>query len=186
MIYPIIIYGSPVLRKRALEIPQDYKGLPTLIADMFETMEISDGVGLAAPQIGKSLRLFVIDATPLSEDDPTLNGFRKAFVNPQIIEETGEKWGYTEGCLSLPEIREEIERPSTIKIQYYDENFNFFEEMYDGVKARIIQHEYDHLEGILLIDRVSPLKKKLLRGKLNNISKGKVKANYKTKILMKQ
>lgn len=183
MVYPIVIYGSSVLRKVAEEIPKDYKGLPELVADMFETMEVSDGVGLAAPQIGKSIRLFVIDATPMAEDDPSLTGFRKAFINPKIVEESGPKWGYVEGCLSLPEIREEIERHSIVKIQYYDENFNLFEETYDGVKARIIQHEYDHLEGVLLVDRVAPLKKKLLKGRLTNISKGKVKAAYKTKIL---
>lgn len=183
MVYPIVVYGSPILRKVSEEISKDYKGLQNLVADMFETMEVSDGVGLAAPQIGKSIRLFVIDASPFAEDDPSLEGFRKAFINPKIVEETGEKWGYVEGCLSLPEIREEIERPSIIKIKYYDENFNYFEETYDGVKARIIQHEYDHLEGVLLIDRVSPLKKKLLKGKLNNITKGNVKAAYKIKVL---
>jgi peptide deformylase len=183
MVYPIVIYGSSVLRKATEEIKKDYAGLSTLVFDMFETMIESDGVGLAAPQIGKSVRLFVIDATPLADDDISLEGFRKAFINPKIVEETGEKWSYIEGCLSLPELREEIERPSIIKIQYYDEHFNFFEEVYDGVKARIIQHEYDHLQGILLVDRVSPLKKKLLKGKLANIAKGNVKAAYRTKIL---
>jgi peptide deformylase len=183
MVYPIVLYGSPILRKVTEDIPKDYKGLKTFIDDMFETMEVSDGVGLAAPQVGKSLRLFVVDAAPMAEDDPSLEGFRKAFINPRIVEESGPKWGYVEGCLSLPEIREEIERPSVVKIQYYDENFTFHEETYDGVKARIIQHEYDHLDGILLIDRVSPLKKKMLKGRLTNITKGNVKAAYKTKIM---
>jgi len=183
MVYPIVIYGSSILRKPAQEINKDFDGLSMLIADMFETMIESDGVGLAAPQIGKSIRLFVIDATPLAEDDPTLEGFRKAFINPKIVAETGEKWPYIEGCLSLPDMREEIVRPSIVKIQYFDENFNYHEEIYDGVRARIIQHEYDHLQGILLVDRVSPLKKKLLKGKLANMAKGNVKAAYRTKIL---
>jgi peptide deformylase len=183
MVYPIVIYGSPILRKVSEDISKDYKGLKTLVDDMFDTMEVSEGVGLAAPQIGKAIRLFVIDASPFAEDDPSLEGFRKAFINPKIVERTGELCGYVEGCLSLPEIREEIERPSIIKIQYYDENFNYSEEIYDGVKARIIQHEYDHIEGVLLIDRVSAIKKKLLKGKLTNISKGNVKAAYKTKLI---
>jgi peptide deformylase len=183
MVYPIVLYGSPVLRKVTTEIPKDYKGLQKFVDDMFETMEVSDGVGLAAPQVGKSIRMFVVDAAPMAEDDTSLEGFRKAFINPHIIEESGPSWSYIEGCLSLPEIREEIERPSIIKIQYFDENFNYFEETYDGVKARIIQHEYDHLEGVLLIDRVSPIKKKMLKGRLTNITKGKVKAAYKTKII---
>ncbi|MBN2486680.1 MAG: peptide deformylase [Bacteroidales bacterium] len=183
MVYPIVIYGSPMLRKVSEEITPEYKDLHILISDMFDTMEVSDGVGLAAPQIGKSIRIFVVDATPMAEDDSSLEGFRKVFINPQIIEESGSKWGYTEGCLSLPEIREEVERPSVVKIKYNDEHFNTFEETYNGIKARIIQHEYDHLQGVLFTDRVSPIRKKLLKGKLNNIARGKVKASYKTKII---
>jgi peptide deformylase len=183
MIYPIVLYGSPMLRKVAKEIEKNAKDLDKLVADMFETMDASDGVGLAAPQIGKSLRLFTIDTTPMSDDDPSLAGFRKAFINPKIVEESGIPWKYIEGCLSLPEIREEVERPSIVKIKYYDENFKLHEETYDGVKARVIQHEYDHLEGILLVDRISPLKRKILRGKLTNITKGKVNAAYKTRLL---
>ncbi|MBN1116488.1 MAG: peptide deformylase [Bacteroidales bacterium] len=183
MIYPIVIYGSPMLRKVSEKIAKEYNNLDVLIKDMFETMEVSDGVGLAAPQIGKSIRLFVIDANPMAEDDPSLEGFKKAFINPKIIEQTGDKWGFSEGCLSLPEIREEVERPAKIRIQYYDEDFNFYDETYDGIKARIIQHEYDHLDGVLFVDHLSPLKKKLLKGKLNNIAKGKVAAAYSTKII---
>ncbi len=183
MIYPVVLYGSPMLRKVSKEIDKNHKDLDKLIKDMFETMEVSEGVGLAAPQIGKSLRLFVIDTTPMAEDDPSLEGFRKAFINPTIIEESGTPWKFVEGCLSLPEIREEVERPSVVKIQYYDENFDFHEETYDGIKARVIQHEYDHLEGRLLIDNVSALRRKLLKGKLSNIIKGKFDVGYKTKII---
>lgn len=183
MVYPIVVYGSPMLRKMAKEIEPNYEGLKKLVDDMFETMTISDGVGLAAPQIGKSIRIFVIDASPMAEDDPSLEGFKKVFINPKIVNQEGEPWGFVEGCLSLPEIREEVSRPSMVQIQYYDENFTFHDETYDGVKARIIQHEYDHLDGILFIDLLSPLKKKLIKGKLNNIAKGKVPAAYKTKVL---
>jgi len=183
MIYPIVLSGSPVLRRVAREIDSNFPGFGKFLNDMFETMEESDGIGLAAPQIGKSVRLFVIDTSPMAEDDPSLDGFRKAFINPKIIEESGTPWKYVEGCLSLPEIREEVERPSVIKIRYYDEHFQIHEETYDGIKARVIQHEYDHLEGILFVDRISPLKRKLLKGKLSDISKGKVQADYKTKII---
>jgi peptide deformylase len=183
MIYPIVIYGSPILRKIAKEIEKDDPTLKQLVADMFETMYVSDGVGLAAPQIGKSVRMFVIDGTAMAEDDPTLEGFRKAFINPKIVEESGEIWTFTEGCLSLPTMREDVERPGDIRIQYYDEDFNFHDETYTGIHARIMQHEYDHLQGILLIDRVAPLKKKMLKGKLNDIMKGKVKVAYKTRLM---
>ncbi len=183
MVYPVIVYGSPLLRSVSKEISEDYDGLQKLIEDMFETMIVSDGVGLAAPQIGKSIRMFVVDASPMAEDEPSLEGFRKVFINPEIVEQEGEPWGFVEGCLSLPEIREEVSRPSDIRIQYFDENFNYHDEKYDGIKARIIQHEYDHLEGVLFIDLLSPIKKKLLKGKLSNIAKGKVAAAYKTKIL---
>jgi peptide deformylase len=183
MIYPIVIYGSPILRKIAKEVVKDDPHLKQLVADLFDTMYVSDGVGLAAPQIGKSLRIFVIDGTAMAEEDPKLEGFKKAFINPKIIEETGDTWTFTEGCLSLPTMREDVERPDNIRIQYYDEDFNFHDETYTGTHARIMQHEYDHLQGILLIDRVAPLKKKMLKGKLNDIIKGKVKVAYKTKIL---
>ena len=184
MVYPIVVYGSPILRKKAKEIDKDYPGLKQFVEDMFETMYKSDGVGLAAPQVGLSVRLFVIDTTELADENtPDLVGFKKAFINPEIILEEGEKWPYNEGCLSLPKIREDVERKPRIRIQYYDADFNFFDEEYDGVKARVIQHEYDHLEGILFIDRISPLKKKLLNGKLMAISKLKVETEYKIKVI---
>jgi peptide deformylase len=183
MTYPVVLYGSPILRKVAKEIDKDFKDLKSLVSNMFETMYASDGVGLAAPQIGKSIRIFVIDATPMAEDDPSLDGFKKAFINPKITEQSGEPWEYAEGCLSLPKIREGVNRPSQISITYYDEDFNKYTETYEGIKARIIQHEYDHLEGILFIDRISPIRKKLLRGKLNDIIKGKVQTEYKTKLV---
>ncbi len=183
MIYPIVVYGSPLLRKISKEVDKDYHGLKKLLDDMWETMYVSDGVGLAAPQIGKSIRIFIIDATALDEEDPSLNGFKKAFINPKIIEEKGDIFTFTEGCLSLPNIRESVDRPGKIRIQYYDENFKFFDEKYDGVRARVIQHEYDHLEGILFVDKIAPLKKKLLKGRLNDIAKGKANVAYKTKLM---
>ncbi|HBF89427.1 MAG TPA: peptide deformylase [Bacteroidales bacterium] len=179
MIYPIHVFGSPVLRKVAEEIGKDYPNLQTIIGNMWPTMEKSDGVGLAAPQIGLSIRLFVIDTEVMSEDDESLKNFRKVFINAKIIEESGDSWLYNEGCLSVPTIREDVLRKPTIRIQYYDENFNFYDEVYDGVKARVIQHEYDHIEGKLLVDRVSPLKRRLLKRKLTDISKGIVEVNYK-------
>lgn len=182
MVFPIYVNGSPVLRKVANEINKDFDNLPALIDDMFETMYVTDGVGLAAPQIGKSLRIFVIDASPYEEDDPALKDFKKVFINPVIIERNGNPWVFNEGCLSLPEIREDVERPDIVKIKYLDENFIQHEDTYDGIRARIIQHEYDHLDGILFVDRLSPIRKKLLKGKLTAISKGKFKAQYKTKI----
>ena len=183
MIYPIVIYGSPLLRKVASEIDLNDPSLKNFIDDMFETMYVSDGVGLAAPQVGKSLRLFVIDGTEMSKDDPTLLGFKRAFINPKIIERTGDKCIWAEGCLSLPTIHEDVERPDKIRIQYYDENLQYHDESYEGMKARIIQHEYDHLEGILFIDYLSPLRKKILKGKLNDIAKGKVSTAYKTRLV---
>jgi peptide deformylase len=183
MIFPIVIFGSPLLRKVSIEIDKDYPKLDALIKDMFETMQSSDGVGLAAPQIGKSIRLFIIDASPMAEDDPSLEDFKKVFINAHIVEETGDKWGFVEGCLSIPELREEVQRPETVTIEYYDQDFNYHKETYDGIKARIIQHEYDHLEGVLFVDKVSAIRKKLIRGRLVDISKGKIQAPYKTKLI---
>lgn len=185
MILPVYVYGQPVLRKKAQDIEKGDEGLQELIANMFETMEHADGVGLAAPQIGASKNIFIIDATPMEEDDPELKGFKKIFINPVIHEESGEKWAYNEGCLSLPLLREDVERLSDIEISYYDENFELHEEKYDGIKARIIQHEYDHLQGKLFIDYLSPLKKKLLNKKLKNISQGLVDIQYKIKPVRK-
>ncbi|MBN1182722.1 MAG: peptide deformylase [Bacteroidales bacterium] len=182
MILPIVLYGSPILRKKASPIDKNYEGFKQLVEDMFETMETSDGVGLAAPQIGKSIQLFVIDATAYEDDDPSVKGFRKTFINPEIYERGGELKLFNEGCLSLPGIREDVSRPEKIKMRYFDENFVEHDEEFDGVKARIIQHEYDHLEGILFPDKLQPLKRRLLNGKLNNIVKGKVDVNYRVRI----
>ena len=180
MTYPIVIYGHPMLRKIAVEINKDYPGLDQLIEDLFETMYHSEGMGLAAPQIGKSIRIFVIDGTPVAEDEPSLAGFKKAFVNANISERCGDMQPMNEGCLSIPGLREEVMRESHIRISYYDESWQYHDEVFDGYKARIIQHEYDHLEGILFTDKVSPLKRRLLKGKLTAISKGQFEADYKT------
>lgn len=179
MIKPIFAFGNPVLRKVAQNIKPDYAKLPELISSMFETMEASEGIGLAAPQIGLAIRLFVIDATTMEEDYPEAANFKKVFINPTIIEESGNEWAFNEGCLSVPGIREDIIRKSVIKITYFNENFKEHTDTFSGICARIIQHEYDHLQGKLFVDRVNPLKKRLIQGKLNNIEKGKVPVNYK-------
>jgi peptide deformylase len=181
MVYPIFVYGSPVLRKVTEEIDKNYPKLKEFIENMFETMQKSEGIGLAAPQVGESIRLFVINGAPWAEDDESLRYFKKVFINAKIYERFGEENIYNEGCLSLPGIREEITRKSDIRISYYDENFEFYDEEYDGLKARIIQHEYDHTDGILLIDHIPPLKRKLLKRRLTDISKGIVDVSYKIK-----
>ena len=178
---PIIAYGDSVLRKKALDISQEYLDLSVLIANMFDTMYGAHGVGLAAPQVGLSIRLFVIDATSFAEDEPALKDFKKIFINAQIIEETGDKWTFNEGCLSIPEIREDISRPNTVRISYYDENWVQHEESYDGLAARVVQHEYDHIEGKLFTDKLSPLRKAMLKNRLDSISKGLIKVEYKMK-----
>lgn len=180
MTYPIYIYGHPVLRKVAVDIDKNYPDLDKLITDLFETMYKSDGLGLAAPQIGKSIRLFIIDGEPLAEDEPELAGFKKVFINAHIIKRSGETELMNEGCLSIPQLREEVARESHVKIKYYDENWELHEEEYEGYKARIIQHEYDHLDGVLFTDKVSPLRKRLIKGKLKAISKGEFDVDYKT------
>ncbi len=182
MVFPIVVYGHPVLRKRAKDIDKDYKGLEEYIENMWETMYDSDGVGLASPQVGRDIRLFVIDATPLEDDDESLKDFKKVFINAHILERTGEKIGYEEGCLSIPNIREEVERESEIRIRYYDADWGLHDEVFRGIAATIIQHEYDHTEGILFTDRVAPLRKRFLKGKLQAISKGKYEVGYKTKL----
>jgi peptide deformylase len=182
MIRPVYIYGSPILRKVAENIQPSFPNLKQLIEDMFETMHHSDGIGLAAPQIGESIRVIVIDASPLEEDDPKLKDFRKVFINAKITERFGEKKLYKEGCLSIPNLREEVEREEKVRVQYFDENFTAHDEVFDGIPARIIQHEYDHLEGTLFTDRVSPLRRRLLSGKLSGISKGKFDVDYKFKL----
>jgi peptide deformylase len=180
MIYPIVVYGHPILRKVAAEINKDYPDLGQLIEDLFETMYHSEGLGLAAPQIGKSIRIFVIDGKPAAEDEPSLAEFKKAFINPHIVERTGELMPMNEGCLSIPNLREEVMREAHVRITYYDENWQFHDEEYDGYPARIIQHEYDHLDGILFTDKISPLRRRLLKSKLLAISKGKFECDYKT------
>jgi peptide deformylase len=180
MTYPIVVYGHPILRKVAADIDRDYPGLDQLMADLFETMYHSEGLGLAAPQIGRSIRIFVIDGKPAAEDEPALAEFKKAFINPHIIERSGEFVPMTEGCLSIPNLREEVNRESHIRITYYDEHWNWHDEIYEGYAARIIQHEYDHLDGIMFTDLVSPLKKRLLKSKLTAISKGRFEAEYRT------
>lgn len=181
MILPVFVYGSPVLRKVAVDIPEDHPDLDGLTDNLFETMYRSEGVGLAAPQIGISLRIFVVDASPLEEDDPLLKDFRKVFINPRILSCEGEMVSYNEGCLSIPDIREDVERESAVRIRYCDSDFKYREEYYEGIAARIIQHEYDHLEGRLFTDLLPPLKKRLLKRKLLSISKGKIDVKYPIK-----
>lgn len=179
MILPITVYGNPILRKVSKEIEPDHENLHELIENMYETMYKAEGVGLAAPQINKSIRLIVIDATPFEEDDPTVKDFKKVIINPEIVEFLGDDTTFNEGCLSLPNIREDVVRPSKVKVVYQDENFETHEEVFEGVKARIIQHEYDHLEGKLFVDKISPLKRRLIKSKLDAIAKGKTTPNYR-------
>jgi peptide deformylase len=186
MILPILAYGDPVLKRKANEVPKDYPNLQQLIDDMFETMYNANGVGLAAPQIGKSLRLFIVDASPFAEDDlinedekETLKSAKEVFINPEIKSEDGDEWDFNEGCLSIPDIREDVFRKPTIKIEYYDRDFNFKEKTLEGLFARVVQHEFDHIEGILFTDKLSGLKKRLIKSKLNNIAKGKIKVDYR-------
>lgn len=181
MVLPIVAYGDPVLRKMGLDITKDYPGLDKLIDDMFETMEKAKGVGLAAPQIGKAIRLFVIDSNKMYDEDEKPEGIREVFINARIIEESGDEWAFEEGCLSIPGIREDVYREEDIVIQYYDRNFNFHEKTLTGLTARVVQHEYDHIDGKLFIDHLKPLKKSLLKGRLEKISKGIVDASYKMK-----
>ncbi|HPX05200.1 MAG TPA: peptide deformylase [Tenuifilaceae bacterium] len=182
MIRPVYIYGSSVLRKVAQDITPEYPNIKELINDMFETMYHSDGVGLAAPQIGLSIRLFVIDATPFEEDDEEVKDFKKVFINAKIVERSGEKKLFNEGCLSIPNLREDVERDDVIRMQYLDENFEPHEEVFSGIRARIVQHEYDHLEGILFTDKVSPIRRQLLRNKLAGITKGRFSIDYKFRL----
>jgi peptide deformylase len=179
MILPIVAFGDPVLTTKAVEIKADYPDLQQIIADMWETMYSAEGVGLAAPQVGKSIRLFIIDASPFADEDPEMQNMKKVFINPLIIEKTGTEFIFNEGCLSFPGLREDIYRKPNIKIKYLDENFNEHIEAFTEIAARIIQHEYDHVEGIVMINRISPLKRQLIRGRLNNIIKGNVDVNYK-------
>lgn len=186
MILPIVAYGDPVLRKVGKEIDKDYPNLKELIANMKETMYKASGVGLAAPQIGKDIRLFVIDASPFADDDELqekdreiLKSFKKVFINPKILEEEGEEWAFNEGCLSIPDVREDVFRKEKIRIEYFDENFTKHTQELEGLAARVFQHEYDHIEGVLFTDKLSSLKKRLIKKKLDNISKGKIRSDYR-------
>lgn len=192
MILPIVAYGDPVLKKEGQEIDKDYPGLDQLLSDMWDTMYKAHGVGLAAPQIGKSIRLFIVDASPFADDEEEdekavgLENFKKVFINPIIEEEEGEEWGFQEGCLSIPKVREEVYRKEKIHITYFDENWEFHEETYEGYAARVIQHEYDHVDGVLFTDHLSPLKKRMIQKKLSNISKGDIDVDYKMKFPLKK
>ncbi|MFV0483302.1 MAG: peptide deformylase [Bacteroidales bacterium] len=180
-IYPIYVYGNPVLREIAKPIDKDYEGLQELIDDMFHTMYKSEGVGLAAPQIGKSIRIFVVDATAAAdEENPELAEFKKVFINPEIIELSGDEWTMSEGCLSIPKINEDVSRPDIVQIRYVDEKFEEHEEIYKGYAGRIIQHEYDHLEGKMFVDHLSALRKKLINKKMLKIASGETVAAYRT------
>ncbi|MGE8514152.1 MAG: peptide deformylase [Chryseobacterium culicis] len=185
MILPIRAFGDPVLRKVGKDIDKDYPELQELIDNMFETMYSANGIGLAAPQIGLDIRIFIIDVTPLAEDEDyedikdELAEFKKVFINARILEESGEEWKFNEGCLSIPDIREDVKRKGTIVIEYYDENFVKHTETFSDIRARVIQHEYDHIEGVLFTDHLSALKKKLVKGKLTKISQGDVNIGYK-------
>ena len=186
MILPIIAYGDPVLKKKAIDINSEYPRLNELINNMYETMDNAFGVGLASPQIGLPIRMFIVDTSPFAEDESLsedeaneLKGFKCTFINAKIIKEEGEEWSFNEGCLSIPNVREDVSRKPQIKIEYLDENFETHTKQFDGLIARVIQHEYDHIEGVLFTDKISSFKKRLLKGKLINISKGKVNVDYK-------
>ena len=186
MILPIIAYGDPVLRKKAKVVSKEHPKIEVLISNMYETMYQASGVGLAAPQVGLSIRIFLVDASPFADDEDLneaerlqLKDFKQTFINAKIIEEEGDDWAFNEGCLSIPHIREDVFRKPKIKIQFQDENFKTHIKEFDGILARVIQHEYDHIEGILFTDKISAFKKRLIKGKLSNISKGKISIDYK-------
>jgi peptide deformylase len=181
MIYPIVIYGSQTLRNKSTEITADYPDLKKLIDDMFLTLDEASGVGLAAPQIGKNIRLFIVDCTPWADENPELEEYRKVFINAEIYEHSEETDLFNEGCLSLPGLHEDVRRPVAIKMRWMDENFEEHDELIDGLPARVIQHEYDHLEGKVFTDRLAPLRRNLLRSKLLGFGKGKFRAHYRTR-----
>jgi peptide deformylase len=176
---PVVAIGHPNLRKKSVEITPEYPGLEKFIADMWETMYSSGGVGLAAPQVNKQIRIFTIDATPYEKETPESKDFKKVFINPRIVEEKGEEWAFSEGCLSIPDIHEDVMRKPDVRLTYYDEQFNVHDEWFSGIVARIIQHEYDHLEGILFVDKIHPLRKIMLKRKIQEIAKGITEAKYK-------
>jgi len=185
MILPIVAYGDPVLKREGEDISADYLDLKRLIENMFETMYAARGVGLAAPQVGKSIRLFIVDASAFVEEGDeeyeALKDFKRTFINPEILEESGEEWGFEEGCLSIPDIREDVLRQPDITMRYVDEDFVEHTETFTGLAARVIQHEYDHIEGVLFIDHLSPLRRRMLKGRLTSISKGKISVDYRMK-----
>lgn len=182
MIYPIVAYGDPVLRKKARNIKKDEFNLESLVRDMFETMYAAHGVGLACPQIGKPLRMFVVDGEPMDEE---MADFKRVFINPRILDSQGEPWAFEEGCLSIPGIREEVLREPHIRINYFDQNWEAHQEQLTGLRARIVQHEYDHIEGTLFTDHLTNFKKRILKSKLASISKGKVDIDYKMRFPVK-
>jgi peptide deformylase len=191
MILPIIAYGDPVLRKMGIDIDKEYPNLDELIENMKETMINARGVGLAAPQIGKAIRLFIVDTSPFGDDEDLdekerdyLGSFKKVFINAKILKEEGDEWAFNEGCLSIPNITEDVFRQEKITLEYYDENFEKHIEVIDGMAARVIQHEYDHIEGVLFIDKIASLTKRLIKKKLENISKGLVSTDYKMKFYL--
>lgn len=186
MILPVYAYGQPVLNRKGKEVAPDHEGLITLIANMWETMYNAKGIGIAAPQVGRSLRLFVVDTVQLEDEENEFKGIKKVFINPTILEESGKEWAYEEGCLSIPNIHGDVERLSDVKISYFDEDFNEIIETYDGMNARVIQHEYDHIDGVLFTDKLKPLKKKMLSRKLEKLKKGKSNANYRLKFYEKR
>ena len=186
MVYPIIVYGDPILRKRAKEIKKGSVDIPALVQDMFDTMYAAHGIGLAAPQLGKGIRMFVVDGTSLKEEKEDMTGFKKVFINPELVDEEGNEWEFEEGCLSIPNIRENVSRKEQVRIRYFDELWKKKDEVYNGIKARIIQHEYDHLDGKMFIDYLSPLKKRMLKGKLKDISKGDVETGYRITARLKK
>lgn len=184
MILPIFAYGQPVLKKIAAPITPDYPELETLIANMWETMYHADGVGIAAPQIGLAIRLFVIDTEQIDRKNDEQKGFKRVFVNAQMVEESGQPWNYEEGCLSVPNIRGDVERPDTIRLRWQDENFVEYEETFNGINARVIQHEYDHIQGVLFTELLKPLKKRLVQRKLEDIRVGRVNTDYKMRFFV--
>lgn len=181
MILPIYAYGNPVLKRKADDITPDHPGLAETVANMWETMYAAQGVGLAAPQVGLPLRIFVVDTIQILEEEKKAEGIRRVFINALVTDESGDLWPYEEGCLSIPHIRGDVERKQRVRIRYRDENFEVRDEIYEGINARVIQHEYDHIEGVLFIEKLKPLKKKLIQRKLNDIKTGKVSADYKLK-----
>jgi len=185
MILPIYAYGQPVLKKKAVEIDENYEGLAELLENMWETMYNAQGVGIAAPQIGKAIRIFLVDTEQVMDEGKEEEGIKSAFINAEILEEEGEEWSYEEGCLSIPNIRGDVERQPKIKIKYFDSEFNEHVREFDGINARVIQHEYDHIEGVLFTEKLKPLKRKLIKRKLDSIKKGKVRVDYRLKFPLK-